>query len=71
MAEYARFATFEADEEALQAMLREIGASDGPPEGIPATGVTVLADRAAGRSWSPSGSGRKRISGRGLRRSRR
>ncbi len=49
MPEYARVVTFEADEAALDALVAEIGASDAPPEGIPATRVTILADRAAGR----------------------
>ena len=49
MAEYARVVTFEADEAALDALLGEIGASGAPPEGIPATRITVLADRSAGR----------------------
>jgi hypothetical protein len=49
MAEYARVVTFDADEAALEALLAEINASDGPPQGIPATRITVLADRAAGK----------------------
>jgi hypothetical protein len=49
MAEFARVVTFEADDAALQALLAEIDASDGPPEGIPATRIAVLADRAGGR----------------------
>jgi hypothetical protein len=47
--EYARPVTFEADDAALDALLGEIDAADGPPEGIPATQITVLADRAAGK----------------------
>jgi len=49
MAEYARVVTFDADDAALQALLTEINASDAPPEGIPATRITVLADRAGGK----------------------
>jgi hypothetical protein len=49
MAEYARVVTFEADEAALDAMLEEIKSSGGPPEGVPATRLTVLADRAGGK----------------------
>ena len=49
MAEYARVVTFDADEAALEAMLQEINSSNGPPEGVPATRLTVLADRAAGK----------------------
>jgi hypothetical protein len=49
MAEFARVATFEADDTALDALLSEIKASGGPPEGIPAKRITVLADRSAGK----------------------
>ena len=49
MAEYARVVTFDADDAALQALVSEINASDGPPEGVPAKRITVLADRSAGR----------------------
>jgi hypothetical protein len=49
MPEYARVVTFEADGEALDAMVAEIGSSDAPPADIPATKITVLADRSAGR----------------------
>ena len=49
MAEFARVVTFEADEAALDALLNEINSSGGPPEGIAATRITVLADRAGGK----------------------
>jgi hypothetical protein len=49
MAEYARVVTFDADDAALDGLISEINASDGPPEGIPATRITVLADRPAGK----------------------
>ena len=49
MSEYARVVTFDADDAALEAVLGEIRASNGPPEGIPAKRITVLADRAAGK----------------------
>jgi hypothetical protein len=49
MPQYARVVTFEADSAALDALVSEINASDGPPEGIPATRISVLADRDAGR----------------------
>jgi hypothetical protein len=49
MAEYARVVTFDADDAALEALLSEINAVDGPPEGVPATRITVLADRSAGK----------------------
>ena len=49
MAEYARVATFEADGAALDALLAAINANgDSPPEGVPASRITVLADRSAG-----------------------
>jgi hypothetical protein len=49
MAEYARVVTFDADEAALEALLSEINSHDGPPEGVPAKRITVLADRSAGK----------------------
>jgi hypothetical protein len=49
MAEYARVVTFDADEAALDALLSEINSAAGPPEGVPATRITVLADRPAGK----------------------
>jgi hypothetical protein len=49
MAEYARVVTFDADDAALNALLSEINSSAGPPEGVPATRITVLADRSAGK----------------------
>jgi hypothetical protein len=49
MAEYARVVTFDADDVALEALLSEINATDGPPPGIPAKRITVLADRSAGK----------------------
>jgi hypothetical protein len=48
MPKYARVATFEADDAAIDALLAEISAAGGPPEGLPAKRLTVLADRAAG-----------------------
>ncbi len=48
MAEYARVVSFEADAAAIDALVADIGAAD-RPEGIPATRITVLADRAAGQ----------------------
>jgi hypothetical protein len=50
MAEFARVVTFEADSEAIDAMVKEIGSASGPPEGMNSTRITVLADRAAGRA---------------------
>ena len=49
MAEYARVTTFDADDAAIDALVQEIKSSDGPPDGLPAKRITVLADRAAGR----------------------
>jgi hypothetical protein len=48
MAQYARVATFEFDDEALDALLDRIRAS-GMPDDVPAKRVTVLADRSAGK----------------------
>jgi hypothetical protein len=49
MAEFARVVTFDADGAALEALLAEVNSADGPPEGVPAKRITVLADRAAGK----------------------
>jgi hypothetical protein len=49
MSDYLRVVTFEADEGALEAMVKEISSADGAPEGVPAKRITVLADRSAGR----------------------
>lgn len=49
MAEYARVVTFDADDAALDALLGEISSADGPPDGVPAKRITVLADRSAGK----------------------
>jgi hypothetical protein len=48
MTQYARVATFEFDDAALEALLDRIR-STGMPEDVPAKRVTVLADRAAGK----------------------
>ncbi|HEX4526185.1 MAG TPA: hypothetical protein VH108_05530 [Gaiellaceae bacterium] len=48
MPEYARVVRFDADEAAIAAVVKEIESSDGPPPGVPAKKITVLADRAAG-----------------------
>ena len=49
MPDFARVVTFEADDAALEALVNEINTSDGPPEGVPAKRITVLADRSAGK----------------------
>jgi hypothetical protein len=48
MAEYARVVTFEADGDAIDALISEINSSNGPPPGVAGTRITVLADRAGG-----------------------
>jgi hypothetical protein len=48
MPEYARVVTFEADEASLDALVSEIDSHGGPPEGVPAKRIIVLADRAKG-----------------------
>jgi hypothetical protein len=47
--EFSRVVTFEADEAAINDMVQEINSAEGPPEGVNATRITLLADRAAGR----------------------
>ncbi len=48
---YARVTRWEGtNAEAQQAMTEMINSSDGPPEGVPSTGITVLNDADAGRS---------------------
>lgn len=49
MAEYARVVAFDADDKALDALLDRIRTDDGPPDGVPATRITVLADRSNGK----------------------
>jgi len=49
MPEYARVVTFEADDAAIDALVKEINAEDGPPEGLPVTRIVVLANREAGQ----------------------
>lgn len=48
MTEYARVVTFEADDAGINALVNAINSEDGPPDGIPAKRITVLADRSAG-----------------------
>ena len=48
MSQYMRVATFEFDEASLEALLERIRAT-GMPDGVPATQVTILADRASGK----------------------
>ncbi len=49
MPEYVRVANFDADEGALEQLVDAINAESGAPEGVPATSITVLADRSAGK----------------------
>jgi hypothetical protein len=49
MPDYARVANFEGDEAALDAIVNEINSSDGPPEGVPAKRIIVLANREQGK----------------------
>jgi hypothetical protein len=48
MSQYARVATFEFDDAALEALLSRIRSS-GMPEDVPAKRITILADRSAGK----------------------
>ena len=50
MSDWVRVATFEADNVAVDAMVSEIGSSEGPPPGIPSKSIMVLADRENGRA---------------------
>jgi hypothetical protein len=49
MADHLRVARFEADAASLDALVAEISSHEGPPEGVPAKSIMVLADRAAGK----------------------
>ena len=50
MSEWVRVATFEADDDAVKEMVEEIGSAEGPPPGIPAKSIMILADRENGRA---------------------
>jgi hypothetical protein len=50
MSDWVRVATFEADDAAVEAMVKEISAAEGPPPGIPAKSIMVLADRENARA---------------------
>jgi hypothetical protein len=49
MPDYIRVATFEADEAALDEIVKEISSAEGSRPEIPAKSITVLADRAGGK----------------------
>ena len=44
MSEWVRVATFEADDAAIEEMIKEISSAEGPPPGIPAKSIMVLSD---------------------------
>jgi hypothetical protein len=50
MSDWVRVATFEADNDAVETIVKEIGSSEGPPPGITAKSIMVLADRENGRA---------------------
>jgi hypothetical protein len=50
VSDWVRVATFEADKDAVDAMVGEIGSSEGPPPGIPAKSIMVLVDRENSRA---------------------
>ena len=50
MSDWVRVADFEADNDAVEAMVKEIGSAEGPPPGIPAKSIVVLADRENGKA---------------------
>ena len=50
MSDWVRVATFEANNDALEAMVKEISSGEAPPQGIPAKSILVLADRANARA---------------------
>ncbi len=49
MPQYVRVADFEASEEGLERFLGMIRSEGGPPEGVPATAINVLANRETGK----------------------
>ena len=50
MSDWVRVADFEADDDAIEAMVKEISSAEGPPPGIPAKSIVVLADRENGKA---------------------
>ena len=50
MPDYVRVVTFESTDAALDALVSEIDSHEGPPEGVPAKSIMVLADRAGGKT---------------------
>jgi hypothetical protein len=49
MPRFTRVAEFDADEAAADRFVSMINAESGPPEGVPATGITVLRGRDSGK----------------------
>jgi antibiotic biosynthesis monooxygenase (ABM) superfamily enzyme len=45
MSDWVRVATFEAGSDAVDAIVNEISSAEGPPPGIPAKSILILADR--------------------------
>jgi hypothetical protein len=50
MSDWVRVATFEADNDAIDMMVNEIGSAEGPPPDIPSKSIMVLADRENGQA---------------------
>jgi hypothetical protein len=48
---FIRLVTFEANDEAIDAVVQEIQGSDGPPPGVEASKIAVLADRSSGKLY--------------------
>jgi hypothetical protein len=46
---YVRVADFEADDEAINKFVEMVKSDPTPPEGVPATGINVLANREKGK----------------------
>jgi hypothetical protein len=51
MSGFIRLVTFEANEEAIAAVVNEIQGADGPPPGVDASKIAVLADRSSGKLY--------------------
>ena len=49
MPDHVRVADFEADKAAIDSLVHAISAEQGPPDGVPATSITVLANPAGRR----------------------
>jgi hypothetical protein len=49
MPRYARVAEFEADEQSIDRFVNMVKEDPSAPEGVPATGITILRNRAGGR----------------------